>query len=122
METFISYCPRFSLNYSQIRPLDNSDPASRPMRYKKTFKFKAVWLRSKDCHSLIREVWDPGEEFAANLGNCTKGLMDWSQRHYPNIRTEIRRLNLALEKLQHLPYTEEVKSEERKLKVDWKKC
>lgn len=96
---------------------------------RKTFKFELNWVEEKGCGEVVEDNWKTdkvgshGFRLMRKLNACSKGLWEWSRKHFPNNRKRIDEIMVKLKELQARESNNEIrkliKEYEEELEVVW---
>ncbi|KAL8517455.1 hypothetical protein ACS0TY_015627 [Phlomoides rotata] len=85
----------------------------------KLFRFKAYWLHAKEVFDVVRRSWGAGGvdvgDFRERIDWCGRALENWSEVQFGSLPKSIKSCTKELDKLQHLPQTQDVVQASRSL-------
>lgn len=73
---------------------------------KRTFKFELMWVEEKECAEVVQQNWKTdkqgsyGFKLMRKLRFCSKGLIEWSKKHFTDNMKVIEELMRKIEELQ----------------------
>lgn len=133
-----SWIEKFPNSAAEILPMLGSDHCPmllrrevKESRSRKMFKFELNWAEEKECVDVVKENWKTnstgshGFKLMRKLKVCSKGLIEWSKKHFPDNRKLIDELTEKIKVLQEMERNEENRNQIMKYEEDleeaWKR-